>query len=87
MGEFSVYQFGKIGDEEVTDCEVRFVDHKTACTRFVDLINNVAARTGITRRVIITDGGDFTCMEWKFGEGITFPPELVGRNLVRKSTV
>ena len=26
---------------------------------------------------IITDGGDFTNWEWKYGEGLVYPPELV----------
>lgn len=29
-------------------------------------------------RVIITDGGDFTCFEWVRGQGVTFPPEATG---------
>ena len=33
-----------------------------------------AAVLGIIRRVIITDGGDNTCFEWKNGEGVTYPP-------------
>lgn len=28
----------------------------------------------MVRRVIITDGDDFTVFEWKFGEGVTYPP-------------
>ncbi len=32
------------------------------------------AQIGIIRRVIITDGGDYTNFEWKFGEGVTYPP-------------
>jgi hypothetical protein len=41
--------------------------------------NNVATKLGMTERVIITDTGDCCCWEWKNGEGITFPPELKGR--------
>jgi hypothetical protein len=36
--------------------------------------HNLDARVGLTRRVIITDGGDDTVFEWKYGEGVTFPP-------------
>lgn len=37
----------------------------------------VGARIGTTTRVIITDSGDFTVFEWKFGEGVTYPtPEM-----------
>jgi hypothetical protein len=81
MGEFSVCQFFK---NDVHDYEVRFVDHELAVETFVRLTTNVAAKIGITQRVIITDSGDATCMEWISGKGITFPPELVGRTLVRK---
>ena len=80
-GEFSVYQFFF---ESTSDYEVRFVDHELAVETFARLCNNVAAKTGITRRVIITDGGDHCCMEWKYGEGITFPPELKNIDLSRR---
>ena len=32
-----------------------------------------AAVAGITRRVIITDGGDCIVFEWKFKEGVVWP--------------
>jgi len=79
--EFSVYQF--MNDDTCLP-EVRFVDHETACNAFARLATNAAAKVGITRRVIITDGGDFTCMEWKYGEGVTFPPELKNIDLTRR---
>ncbi len=79
-GEFSVYQFF----DDTRDCEVSFVDHELACETFARLTTNVAAKTGITKRVIITDGGDHTNMEWKYGEGITFPPELKNIDLSRR---
>jgi hypothetical protein len=32
---------------------------------------------GITKRVIITDGGDNIVFQWKAGEGVTYPtPEM-----------
>jgi hypothetical protein len=36
--------------------------------------NSVGAKLGMTRRVIITDMGDCTNFEWKYGEGVTYPP-------------
>ncbi|MEY9181825.1 hypothetical protein [Bradyrhizobium sp. CB1015] len=39
----------------------------------------VAAKLGVVTRVIITDGGDFINFEWKFGEGVTYTPEMRGR--------
>jgi hypothetical protein len=35
---------------------------------------SVAARLGLTKRIIITDSGDYTVFEWKHGEGVTYPP-------------
>lgn len=32
-----------------------------------------AAQLGMIARIIITDEGDCTAFEWKFGEGVTFP--------------
>lgn len=37
--------------------------------------SSVGARLGTTRRVIITDDGDYCNFEWRFGEGITYPKE------------
>lgn len=71
-GEFSVYQFfANDSYEEV----LRFVDAKTAVEQAHRLTTSIGGRIGTTRRVIITDGGDSTCFEWKFGEGVTFPPQ------------
>lgn len=69
--EFSVYWF----DEE--DCsypEARFIGAREAVELAKSLATRPAAAMGIIRRVIITDGGDFTVFEWKAGEGVTFPP-------------
>jgi len=71
--EFSVYQFFPDGSHEAV---CRFVRGERAVRIFKMLCENVGARIGTTVRVIVTDGGDSTCMEWKFGEGYTWPPEL-----------
>lgn len=69
--EFSVYQFFMDGSYE----RVReFVDEETAVKAAHFYTHNVSARMGLTTRVIITDGGDCCCFEWKYGEGVTFPP-------------
>ena len=73
--EFSVYQFLK-GD--ITERVRDFVGLEDALKAFVHYTTCVAARMGITERVIITDGWDCIVAEWKKGEGITFPPELKG---------
>ncbi|WP_157083564.1 hypothetical protein [Bradyrhizobium manausense] len=41
--------------------------------------SSVAAKLGVVTRAIITDGGDFTDFEWKFGEGVTYPPGARGK--------
>lgn len=75
-GEFSVYQFFA---NEMYEEVVRFTDAETAVNVARNLTQSVGGRLGTTRRVIITDGGDFTAFEWKFGEGVVFPkPEQSG---------
>jgi hypothetical protein len=69
--EFSVYQFFANDTYE----RVRsFVGAQEAVEAARALTTSVGARIGTTRRVIITDGGDCTNFEWKFGEGVTYPP-------------
>lgn len=74
--EFSVYQFFLDGSNEAV---VRFVDVKEAVERAIALTQSVGARIGTTKRVIITDGGDFINFEWKHGEGFVYPPQLAGK--------
>jgi hypothetical protein len=69
QGEFSVTQFFHGGGCEIVR---RSVDAEEAMKAFKHYTDNVSARMGLTQRVIITDGGDYTNMEWKLGEGITF---------------
>jgi hypothetical protein len=75
--EFSVCQFFPDGGHEYVR---RWVTAKEAVEAFKHYSNSVGAQIGTTVRVIVTDGGDCTCMEWKLGEGYTFPPELVAHN-------
>jgi len=68
--EFSVYQFFPDDSYE----RVRsFVCGEDAVDVAMRLTRSLGARIGTTRRVIITDGDDFCCFEWKYGEGIPFP--------------
>jgi hypothetical protein len=69
-GEFSVWQFFEDGTYEPVR---RYVDAEEAVKAARHYCSSVGARIGTTRRVIITDGGDFTNFEWKFGEGIVYP--------------
>jgi hypothetical protein len=75
--EFSVAQFFEPDGEY--EYVRRFVTFKEAIAAFVHYTNNVATNLGVVQRVIITDGGDCTNMEWVKGKGITYPPEAVGK--------
>lgn len=68
--EFSVYQFFPDGSYERV---VQFVHAKQAVETAKRCTESVGGRIGTTVRVIITDGGDVTCFEWKYGLGVTFP--------------
>jgi hypothetical protein len=68
-GEFSVYQEFEDGSQE---CVRTRVDAETAVKAAHHYCTSVGAQIGTTRRVIITDAGDCTNFEWKFGEGVTF---------------
>lgn len=70
-GEFSVCQFFLDDNYEYVR---RWVSPEEAMEAFRFFTNNVAARAGLTKRVIITDGGDCTNMEWEYGKGIVYPP-------------
>lgn len=70
-GEYSVCQFFLDGTYEYVR---RFVGAEEAVKAASHYSQSVGARLGTTCRVIITDGGDCTNWEWKFGEGVVFPP-------------
>jgi len=69
--EFSVCQFFEDGSYEYVR---RGVSAEEAVNAAKHYTSSVGARMGMTQRVIITDGGDCTNFEWKFGEGVTYPP-------------
>jgi hypothetical protein len=75
-GEFSVCQFFKGGVYEYVRRGVGAQEAVQAARHYTA---NVAAKLGMVERVIITDGDDYCCFEWKSGEGVTFPPEARGR--------
>ena len=71
---FHVFQFFENGTQE----QVRTsVCAKEAVDAFLHYTNNIPARCGLTKRVIIVDQLDCTNAEWIYGQGIVFPPELV----------
>ena len=70
--EFSVYQFFMDDSYE----RVReFVSAEEAMQAFRHYTTNVSSRIGMTKRVILTDGGDCICFEWVHGKGIVFPTQ------------
>jgi hypothetical protein len=70
-GEFSVRQFFRHGDPEDA---LQQVDAPTAVYRAKMLIDSVGGQIGNTVRVVIIDGGDCIVFDWRFGDGIIFPP-------------
>ena len=70
-GEFSVCQFFANDSYEYVLRSASAKDAVHTAKRFTE---SVGARIGTTARVIITDADDFTVFEWKFGEGVMFPP-------------
>jgi hypothetical protein len=70
-GEFSVCQFFEDGSYEYVRRNVGPQEAVETAKRYSE---SVGAQIGTTRRVIITDADDFTNFEWKYGEGVTYPP-------------
>lgn len=66
---FSVVQFLEDGTHETVRSHVTAEDAVKAADHYC---HSVAARMGITRRVIITDSGDCIAFEWQHGKGVTF---------------
>jgi hypothetical protein len=81
-GEFSVYQFFEDGMSERV---CTGVDAKNAVEAAHHYCHCPAAKLGIVRRVIITDGGDCTTFEWKHGEGVTYPTPEMRRDAAGRS--
>lgn len=76
-GQFSVCQFFPDGSYEFTR---RYCGPEEAVKAFKHYTTSIGARLGTTVRVILTDGGDCTNMEWIKGMGIVYPPHLEGRD-------
>ena len=70
--KYHVYQFFM---DESYERVREFVSDEEAVKAAVHYSSSVGARMGTTVRVIICDMGDSVCYEWKYGEGIIFPPQ------------
>lgn len=76
MSEYSVVQF--FADDSYEKI-VEFVGPEEAIRVAIQTCRSVGAKIGTTKRVIITDGGDFCNWEWIHGQGIVYPPEVAGK--------
>jgi hypothetical protein len=72
--QFSVFTFDVTGH---SSRELSFASAERAVTWARWLTEERAARFGEIVRIIIVDGGDCLCFEWRFGEGVVFPPRSV----------
>lgn len=68
--EFNVVQFF---DNDTYEYVRRRVGAREAVETAAHYTRSVAAQAGIVNRVIITDDGDHTVFEWRYGAGVTFP--------------
>ena len=71
--EYSVWAFSDVLDTQLCECD--HVTFEEAIRWFKHHTTNVAAKRGITSRVIITDSGDCIVAEWKHGKGVIWPKE------------
>lgn len=69
--EFNVVQFFP---DETYEYVRRNVSAEEAVEAARSYTTRPAALMGVIQRVIITDGGDSTNFEWRFGEGVVYPP-------------
>jgi hypothetical protein len=53
---------------------------KEASRAFQYYTSSLGAQLGLTMHVIIIDGSDCVVREWKFEQGVTFPPSRGRRN-------
>lgn len=67
---FNVFQFFVDGSQEKV---AELVPARQAVETVRNLITSLGAQMGTTKRVIITDTGDLTNLEWVYGLGITYP--------------
>lgn len=68
--KFNVHQF--FVDDSSEHVASR-VPAQVAVSKARQLSTSVGARIGTTKRVIVTDNGDITVLEWVHGKGLIFP--------------
>jgi hypothetical protein len=70
---FSVYQFFPGGRHEAVACHVSAEEAVTIAKR---LAQSVRARIGTIVRIVIADGDDCCCFEWRYGRGVLLDKQL-----------
>lgn len=70
--KFDVFQFFPDGSYEQVSSRVGPME---ATRRALKLTETLGAKLGTTTRIIITDSGDNINFEWKFGQGVVYPPK------------
>jgi hypothetical protein len=73
MRTYSVWYFSNADLGNIAERECHSVSFEEAIKWFMHHTTNVTAKVGLTVRVIITDGNDFTVAEWKHGLGVIWP--------------
>jgi hypothetical protein len=68
--EYNLIQYFQDGTWEYVRQNVSAEEAIMTSKRYV---TSVAAKTGIVRRVMVTDGDDFCNFDWQYGRGIVFP--------------
>jgi hypothetical protein len=72
---FSVYQFFPDGRHEAVASHASAEEAVTIARR---LIQSVRARIGTIVRIVVADGDDCCCFEWRYGRGVLFDAQLLG---------
>jgi hypothetical protein len=71
-GEFNVFWWDPAGNCHV---EQQWLDAESAVRLVERMLRRPAAHFGIFKKIMITEGHDYACFEWKHGKGITYPPK------------
>jgi hypothetical protein len=74
---FSVYQFFP---DDFNERIAHGVPIKEAMFIAADYARRPAAKLGVIKKVMITDGGDFCVFLWENGIGVTWPTPAEGLN-------
>jgi hypothetical protein len=72
--EFSLYWWDRDGGQHR---EMQFVQANTAFDRMTTLTRGPAAKMGVVKKVMITDGMDFCVLLWEDGKLVHPSPEIL----------